>query len=559
MKDEAEREISYEEFYDTVFEASPDKTGTNPGELGPPPKKLCGEMWYEGEMAVLYGETGTGKSVFATQIADSLARGKSFGPFEVEGGPRKVLYFDLKLDSRKWLMRYAEEPDENAKRKHHRFPKNFERVHIRTEMRLPKGHTGFTLPFARALRQFIKKKKPDVVIFDSLTRLKHSNDVTRDVLPVMRELMRLKKEMNISILVLAQSQQHQWTGALGMTDLRGMRSVCNAADSIFGIAAGKLPGDRYIKQLRSYVSERLYDESHVPVFRLEKPNFESFLGLTFRHYAREASARRSLRDLDRCPIMEEAKALRDKKYSLRAIAVMLNVSKTSVQRMLQQWTPCQEAAADVGPQAACLPVDAGTRAPCPPVDTDEYDADAPEPHLLGTHASRVPVDEDEDDGDDDRDSTGFFDDEDENRPVDGIDDGFEERQHSREIILEDKPEKHSFSANRAAEPQESTSAWLQEPDLSAWGADLTDPHSAFRTPHSNGFRTPPVPPELAHIATPLEHNYDFRGADIWTEKFDEQGKPKVWYKYNGKEYRRYTRDTTGGISGSAVKVKIDSS
>ena len=312
------------------------------------------------------------------------------------------------------------------------------------------------------------------------------------------------------------------------------------------------------------------------VFRLEKPNFESFLGLTFRHYAREASARRSLRDLDRCPIMEEAKALRDKKYSLRAIAVMLNVSKTSVQRMLQQWTPCQEAAADVGPQAACLPVDAGTRAPCPPVDTDEYDADAPEPHLLGTHASRVPVPVDEDDGDDDRDSTGFFDDEDEDRPVDGIDDdGDEERRHSREILIGDEPEKQSFSANRAAEPHGDTHVESpEELEIGNYelGIERKEPSTSqlpitnsqwtneeeLRTPHSS-FHTPPVPPELAHITTPLEHNYDYRGDDIWTEKFDEQGKPKVWYKYNSKEYRRYTRDTTGGISGSAVKVKIESS
>jgi|CXWL01.1.fsa_nt_gi KaiC/GvpD/RAD55 family RecA-like ATPase len=521
MKAEAEREISYEEFYEDLFEsAEAAEPNTEPGL---PPKKLLGDIWYEGEMAVLYGETGTGKSVLATQIADSLARGKGFGPFEVEGGPRKVLYFDLKLDSRKWLMRYAEEPDENAartKQKRHKFPKNFERVHIRTEMRLPKGHTSFTLPFARALRQYIKKKKPDVVIFDSLTRLKHSNDVTRDVLPVMRELSRLKHEMNISILVLAQSQQHHWTGSLQMSDLRGMRAVCNVADSVFAIAAGKFPGDCYVKQLRSYVSERLYDESHVPVFRLEKPDSESFLGLTFRYFAKEASARRGLRDLDRCPVMDEAKALRDKKLSLRAIASALRVSKTSVQRMLQQWTEPPD-----GPHAACLPVDAerpddrsepGVIA-TGFLDADEYNVDDAEPPLSGTHASRVPVVSDESAPDE-----SYYDNDD--------------QEYLRDVGLDDKPadtdEDDGLSAPGGAEPKE---------ELIIENGELK-------------IKEPDRDPQFSTISTQLTHTTDAYGKDVWVEEFYENGKWKVWYKYNRRSLRRYTRDGTGGISGEAVEI-----
>lgn len=562
MKDEAEeREISYEEFYDGIFESPEAEPST---EIGPPPKMLCGEMWYEGELAVLYGETATGKSVFATQLGNSIARGRDFGPFEVEGRPRKVLYFDLKLDSRKWLTRYSEDMyDDETKRKRHRFSKNFTRVHIRTEMRLPKGHQSFTLPFARALRQYIKQKKPDVVIFDSLTRLKHSNDVTRDVLPVMRELMRLKREMNISILALVQSQPLHLSGAMQMTDLRGMRSVCNAADSIFGIAAGKLSGDRYVKQLRSYVGERLYDESHVPVFRLEKPHFERMLGLTFRHFARESSARRSLIDLDRCPVMEEAKALRDKGHSIRAIAVILSVSKTSVQRMLQTWTE-----PPAGPQAASLPVDVGTRAPSPPVDNSEYDED--ERHPPGTHASRVPVDEEYEP----EESGGIFDDQDEDRPIEGIDDEEEERRHSREIDLGEGSEKQSLSANRAPEPQEDVAKespgeleidnselliGRKEPSISQlpinnsqWTIkdEVHPPHSTLRIPHSNG--NPPIPLELAHLA-PLEMDTSYLGDEIWVEELAEDGLPQVWYRHNGTEYRRYSRDRFGGISARAVK------
>ena len=42
----------------------------------PVPRLLFGEFWIEGELAVMFGDTGAGKSLLAVQIAESIARGR---------------------------------------------------------------------------------------------------------------------------------------------------------------------------------------------------------------------------------------------------------------------------------------------------------------------------------------------------------------------------------------------------------------------------------------------------------------------------------------------------
>ncbi len=68
----------------------------------PMPEMPFGEMWFEGELAVLFGDTGAGKSILAMQIAESIARGYSFEPVENTALPQRVLYVDMNLSSRQF-------------------------------------------------------------------------------------------------------------------------------------------------------------------------------------------------------------------------------------------------------------------------------------------------------------------------------------------------------------------------------------------------------------------------------------------------------------------------
>src|SRR5690242_10940044 len=110
----ARETVTFDEFFEKTFtvEKASELVASQAGK--PAPARLCGDLWREGELAVLFGESGTGKSILAVQMAESIARGEGFGPFEVEGGPRKVLYIDLKLTREQWAARYRDEWEDEA-------------------------------------------------------------------------------------------------------------------------------------------------------------------------------------------------------------------------------------------------------------------------------------------------------------------------------------------------------------------------------------------------------------------------------------------------------------
>src|SRR5690348_4026606 len=84
------------------------------GKAAKPPEALFDAFWRAGELALLFGEPDSGKSVLAVQIADSIARGK---PAEVVSGrwsvankskkKKKVLYIDLVLSEKQFKERYS--------------------------------------------------------------------------------------------------------------------------------------------------------------------------------------------------------------------------------------------------------------------------------------------------------------------------------------------------------------------------------------------------------------------------------------------------------------------
>src|SRR6476661_2951905 len=97
----------------------------------PPPRRLLGDLWLEGELCVLFGDTGRGKSVFATQVADAIARGAAVPPFAAEVPPQKVLYFDFEMTTAQFAARYS------AAGKVHPFSPNLIRVEMLAERAQP--------------------------------------------------------------------------------------------------------------------------------------------------------------------------------------------------------------------------------------------------------------------------------------------------------------------------------------------------------------------------------------------------------------------------------------
>ncbi|HEY2846863.1 MAG TPA: AAA family ATPase, partial [Pyrinomonadaceae bacterium] len=79
-----------------------------------PAEPLFNAFWQTGELALMFGEPGVGKSVLAVQIADALARGKPLAMHDAEctmhnskAKRQKVLYVDLVLSDAQFALRYG--------------------------------------------------------------------------------------------------------------------------------------------------------------------------------------------------------------------------------------------------------------------------------------------------------------------------------------------------------------------------------------------------------------------------------------------------------------------
>lgn len=339
MDEKTGAEITFDTFFEEVFSRSTASEVLEKYATEPAPDRLFGEIWREGEFAVLFGEAGTGKSILATQIADAAARGRGFGPFETDGGGRRVLYFDLKLGDRQWAGRYSEGRDEReGKRRVNAFPARFDRVGVNAFTKEPDEVPNMAAALGQAIGRLAKERKASVVVIDDLDMLRRSNDFARDILPLVRELRRLKAEQGLSILAIVSSVPMAGARSVGTRDLRSARVMYNFADSVFAMAPANGGEMRYLKQLKSGSDEILYDTTHTVTLRpgRQKGTFPCFEAVSFRS---EEAAREGTFDKRNWELVDRVKELRDNGRPFRKIAAELNISKTTAHRLYQVWEP----------------------------------------------------------------------------------------------------------------------------------------------------------------------------------------------------------------------------
>ena len=307
----------------------------------PVPKMLFGEFWSEGELAILFADTGKGKSILAVQIAESIARGQSIGPLEMTAKPQKVLYFDFELTDKQFEMRYSAEPEkgEERLRRHYRFSEKFYRADLRRNRELPPEFKTFEQYVRSRLEPAIRSTGAQVVILDNITYLRGPNDTARDSLPLIRELCRLKEELGLSILVITHTPKRDASRRITVNDLQGSKVLSNFADSIFAIGqSGIDSGIRYLKQLKQRSSEMLYDASYVPAFEIKKRG-GNFLSFVFRKFGEEACHLSGALDTVRRERAEVVSGMSKEGMSQRAIAADLGISAASVNRYLHMAEP----------------------------------------------------------------------------------------------------------------------------------------------------------------------------------------------------------------------------
>ena len=282
----------------------------------PDPIPLWLTLWYQGEVCCLFADSNLGKSIYAVQIASSIAE-KS-----------KVLYFDFELSDKQFQLRYTNESTGTL----HRFPANLYRVEIACDCQYPES--GFEDAIIMGIERLAVEAECRILIIDNLSYLCMTSEKGEDAGRLMSRLMELKRKYGLSMLILAHTPKRQLNMPITQNDLAGSKKLYNFFDSVFAI--GKSAKDdrlRYVKQLKVRAGEFLYDANNIIVYELEKSS--GFVHFEFKEYSTEKEHLRERTESDEEKQLKRIKELKAQGKSVRDIAALVGLSKSKVWRLLQ--------------------------------------------------------------------------------------------------------------------------------------------------------------------------------------------------------------------------------
>jgi len=121
--------------------------------LLPDPIFLYAPLIVQGEITILFADTGIGKTALSVQIAIYIAK------------TYRLLYVDLELTDKQFEKRYR-----NEEGKHFNFPSNFYRATYEVLKELPKD-ISYEDFFINSLKDRIKEFSAEVVFIDNMTKI----------------------------------------------------------------------------------------------------------------------------------------------------------------------------------------------------------------------------------------------------------------------------------------------------------------------------------------------------------------------------------------------------
>ncbi len=291
----------------------------------PIPQMLFGELWYEGELCILYADTNVGKSILAVQIADSISRGVPVDGFRLTAKAQPVIYFDFELFDKQFENRYSVDYQQ-----HYRFADNLQRAEIDPDKSIPDGYEYMEDYLHDSIVTAINATGTRVLIIDNITYLRQETERAKDALPLMKHLKALKLEYGLSILALAHTPKRDQSKPLTLNDLQGSKMLMNFCDSSFCIGASTQDkGIRYLKQVKMRSTEHIYHDRNVALCRIEKPH--NFLRFAFMGYGNEYEHLKTSEEKDRESMIDKVKHMIDVEgMNQREVAEALGISKGSV-------------------------------------------------------------------------------------------------------------------------------------------------------------------------------------------------------------------------------------
>lgn len=246
----------------------------------PDPEMLFDSFWYEGELCFFFSDTGSGKTILAVQIAQSIATGTPIHEdVKMNTTMQKVFLCEFELSTKQFESRYKNKISGEV----FKLSDNI----IRAELDLSKFDfsTNLEESVIKEIKSALVKTGSKVVIIDNLTYIIDTNKFDQAI-KFMQKMNQMKKELGLSILVLGHTPKRNMMDPITQNSMTGSKKLMDLSDSSFTIGkSSKGENQRYLKQIKVRQDAFKYGSENVLGCEIEKYN--GFLSMQMVGYSPE--------------------------------------------------------------------------------------------------------------------------------------------------------------------------------------------------------------------------------------------------------------------------------
>lgn len=294
----------------------------------PNPEPLFGSIWHQGEVGILFSNTGKGKSILGFQLAEAISSGNPI--LGQETVKQKAIYFDFELSSKAFQQRYTNETGETYK-----FNENFVRVEIDRNKEFENEEYSFEDLIIESIKHQVEKNNAEVIFIDNITFLSAQNERSKEALALMKLILEVSRKRNLAILLIAHTPKRDIFKPIQLEDLAGSKALSNFTDVVFCIGESiKGSNIRYIKQLKNRNYPIEFHENNVMECEVVKEN--SFLQFKFIDFNTEDEHLKKAIS-DEIEEIQEILKLKNQGLSNVEIGRRKGVSETAIRRRLKKY------------------------------------------------------------------------------------------------------------------------------------------------------------------------------------------------------------------------------
>lgn len=283
----------------------------------PDPKPLWLSLWYEGEACCLFADSNLGKSIYACNIANEIAKNEP------------ILYVDFELSDKQFQLRFSTKSNST-----YSFPANFKRAEISRDINYS-DDSDWENEVIDSIESAALALNLKIIIIDNLSWLCNDAEKGKTAGSLMQRLNWMKKQHDWSLLIIAHTPKRDMRSPITQNSLAGSKKLMNFFDSAFAIGqSAKDEALRYIKQVKCRYGAFEYNADNVIVCDLMQDP-DGYLHLRQIGFAKESDHLKEVSESDEDAIKDKILELYRQGKPQREIATAVGYSASKVNRFLK--------------------------------------------------------------------------------------------------------------------------------------------------------------------------------------------------------------------------------